>query len=528
VRVDVDRHAGRTAALIALLAVALLGCRKKAEAHSDAPPAGSHAAVAVHGARPALPEIAGFCSRCHSLVAPGDLPADRWDWVIRWMYEIARKRGLDSGAPAVDAVIAHYEQSAARALEYPSTRWPPGPLVFDGTGLAWPPGPGAAGAATLALVGSVAGQQARWWVGNMIYGAVIEFDPARKRSRRIAKLAHPAHLALADLDGDRVDDVLVADLGELARRGGESGAVAWLHPDGNDGYASSRLLSGVGRVADVAAGDADGDGDQDVAVAVFDGAGARALLLLNEGASAREPRFKEITLDARAGAVDVEFTELDGQKPGEIVVLFSQEDEMLVSYGVRAGGFEPKTLARSAIPGFGSSSFTVADIDGDGDRDIVWVHGDVLDTLTVRPYHGLELLVNRGRLEFEQSHLAFLPGATRALVTDLDRDGDQDVVATACLPWGGSQAKRLAAPSERPSLIWLEQKGRLRFEPHAIDANRPCHADIELMDFDLDGDEDIVVPEIDPRSMDGLRDTPENERPWATIYRNEGTARVRR
>jgi hypothetical protein len=92
------------------------------------------------------------------------------------------------------------------------------------------------------------------------------------------------------------------------------------------------------------------------------------------------------------------------------------------------GGFESSVLDRAPHPAFGSSGFSVVDLDGDGDLDFLWTHGDMMDEIPLpKPYHGLRWLENQGG-ELVSRELLRMPGCYRALAHDLDGDGDLDIV----------------------------------------------------------------------------------------------------
>jgi hypothetical protein len=130
----------------------------------------------------------------------------------------------------------------------------------------------------------------------------------------------------------------------------------------------------------------------------------------------------------------------------------------------------------------------LVDLDGDRDLDVLLTNGDMFDDDLLKPYHGVQWLENRGRLRFEPRWLAGLAGAHRAQGVDLDGDGDLDVVASA---FTGAVS---AASAERlPSLVWLEQTRRGRFEKRTIAVGRPKYTTMDAGDLDGDGDVDLVT-----------------------------------
>jgi hypothetical protein len=137
-------------------------------------------------------------------------------------------------------------------------------------------------------------------------------------------------------------------------------------------------------------------------------------------------------------------------------------------------------------PAYGSSGIELTDLDFDGDQDILYTNGDTFDSYQVKPYHGISWLENQGELTFAEHRLTTMPGVHRALAADLDFDGDQDIAAVALLP-----AKTLNEldPEDFDSVIWLEQTAPGTFLRHSIERGRLEHATLAL--GDLDGDEDV-------------------------------------
>lgn len=156
----------------------------------------------------------------------------------------------------------------------------------------------------------------------------------------------------------------------------------------------------------------------------------------------------------------------------------------------------------------------MADVDGDGDQDVVFANGDMFDSLLLKPYHGIQWLENTGVFPFRRHRLAALPGVHRALAGDLDLDGDVDIVAAAFVP---QVIRESEAGRNLESLIWLEQTSAGRFVRHSIEVGNCTHACLDLADFDGDGDLDIATGSIrENRSPD---DSP------VTVWWNERAGR---
>ncbi len=306
--------------------------------------------------------------------------------------------------------------------------------------------------------------------------------------RVLADVAAPARVEVLDADGDGDLDLAVASLGSLPPTDGLVGSVVLLER-GPGGYGQRVLLRDVGRVADVRAGDLDEDGDQDLAVAAFGHVAAGSIGWLEQQAAGD---FVYRELEEVAGASHVPVVDIDGDGHLDVVALVSQASERIDAFLGRGDGtFVKRTLYRAPTPLFGSSGIAPADLDGDGDLDLLYSNGDAFDvpgarsTTMLRPYHGVQWLENRGRRGFVRHDLLRYYGAFSPIPADLDGDGDLDIVATSLVSdW--------ADPSRR-SLIWLENDGTQQFIAHGI-AGVPTHlVTADVADLDGDGRPDIVA-----------------------------------
>jgi hypothetical protein len=181
----------------------------------------------------------------------------------------------------------------------------------------------------------------------------------------------------------------------------------------------------------------------------------------------------------------------DGQL--DFLALISQEDESVEAFINQGGGvFRSRPIWSAPDLTFGSSGIEPVDLDQDGDVDILYTNGDAFDNAYVNPSHGVQWLENQGGFKFARHRIADLIGAFRALATDIDLDGDLDVVATARLP--DQQVKPESVfELPLPSLICLEQTSPGEFARHTLDPRPPSSLALEIGDFDNDGDPDIAV-----------------------------------
>jgi hypothetical protein len=444
------------------------------------------------------------CTGCHELPPPEILPRQAWGPKI---YEMAGLIMAGVGAPEhlkpklsadfdVDAVERYYTSRAPAALPTPEP-WPPAgegsprfarhAMKIAGGG----PLPAIANVRFLDLEGR--GDLAIV-AEDMTQGLVLT-GSARAPERGLSiveRVTAPCHAAVVDLDGDGRRDLLIADLGDVPPSDHLKGSVVWLQRQPGGGYRKHALVTGLPRVADVAALDADGDKDLDLVVAAFGWRQVGSLMLFeNRTRDWRKPIFVSRLLDARTGAIAVPVVDLNRDGRSDVVTVFSQHYETVAALlSTAGGGFRTETLYAAPHAGWGSSWVDVADLDGDGDDDVLLSHGDMLDDFLLKPYHGIQWLENRGSFPFVAHTLAGLNGVHGGKAVDLDRDGDLDVLAVAYVPPARRAEDAPRAPL--PSLVWLEQVGRGRFERRTLEVGAR-HVSADAADFDGDGDVDLVV-----------------------------------
>src|SRR5512137_1029133 len=199
----------------------------------------------------------------------------------------------------------------------------------------------------------------------MGHGLVLLGAPPRRPGelREIAKVPNPAHAAMADLDQDGRQDLLVADIGYFLPEDHEKGTVVWLRQTAPGTFEKHVLAEKVPRAVDVEAADFDGDGDLDLVVAAY-GLHTRGgiLLLENRTNDWTQPQFVPTTLDERAGALHVPIADLDGDGRPDFMALLAQQHETVVAFLNRGEGrFERKTVFAARTPAWGSTGVDLVD-----------------------------------------------------------------------------------------------------------------------------------------------------------------------
>src|SRR5262245_58292011 len=259
----------------------------------------------------------------------------------------------------------------------------------------------------------------------------------------IAGVAAPAHVEAVDFDADGDLDLVVAALGFLFPNNNRVGSVIVFENDGQQQFTSHYIADRVARVADARAADLDGDGDLDVSVAGFGYDDGETSWLENKG----EWKFEQHVLQRLSGGINALPVDLNADKAPDIVALISQEwEEIWAFVNNRRGGFTPQMLWGSTNPDYGSSWITIVDLDRDGDPDILYANGDAFEYAppNSRPWQGIQWLENTSNLKFVFHRIIDLQGATSPQAADLDGDGDLDVlIVTSNNDWDNPPAPSL-------------------------------------------------------------------------------------
>ena len=233
---------------------------------------------------------------------------------------------------------------------------------------------------------------------------------------------------------------------------------------GSGEFSSQRIIStGADGANSVFAADVDGDGDMDVLSASYDD----NTIAWYESDGTGDPIFTahDITTTAN-GASSVFAADVDGD--GDIDVLSASSTDNTIAWYENDGNenFTQHTITSTAT---GASSVYAADVDGDGDLDVL--SASFQD-------HRIAWYENDGSENFTTHTIATnIIGAGSVFAADMDGDGDLDV---------------LSASGQDSRVIWYENDGSQNFTLNEISTAADRPVSVFAADVNSDGHLDVV------------------------------------
>lgn len=255
--------------------------------------------------------------------------------------------------------------------------------------------------------------------------------------------------------------------------------VAWYENDGMQNYTKHSIDTTINGAIYVTAYDADADGDIDLVVNAYDGNAIYSFR--NDGSQ----NFTKYLVDGSANGSNYNtIGDFDGNTIIDLVSANSGDNDLaLYSLAIGPGGpFIAKTIIDGSF--MGANTVEATDIDNDGDLDLL-----------ATAYNGDEIAwyENDGSANFIKHSIdTSAIGALTAYPVDFDSDGDIDFIASISgrlLPVGGDE------------VAWYENDGSQNFTKHIVDASSDYASFGQAADFDNDGDLDIVASATNSNEM---------------------------
>ncbi len=287
-------------------------------------------------------------------------------------------------------------------------------------------------------------------------------DPSWTASDIATSAAGAISVFAADMDGDGDMDIISASYND--------DTIAWYENNGaaDPSWTASDIATSADGARSVFAADLDGDGDMDiVSASVNDDTIA---WYKNNGAA--DPSFTAADIPTNAdGAYSVFAADMDGDGDMDIVSA-SYNDDTIAWYENNGASNPSWTKAVIATSADGPWSVYAADMDGDGDMDIV----------SASSYdHTIAWYENNGASDPSWTAADIATSAelaTSVYVADIDGDGDMDIISS-------SQSDN--------TIAWYENNGAS--DPSFTAADISTNVDgvsVFAADVDGDGDMDIV------------------------------------
>lgn len=287
-------------------------------------------------------------------------------------------------------------------------------------------------------------------------------------------------VTVADFNHDGAMDFAVAAVNEVRPSMSQQsqGSIIWYQnnhaPD--PAFTPHVVINTLAYPVSVQAADIDRDGDIDILSASRDD----NLVIWYENNGAAQSGFTAYIINAGAdGAVSVHFGDINGD--GYLDILSASENDDTIAW-YQNNRDRPTTFTAHHVrhnpgqPGSKDHAKVVfgADIDGDGDTDIVYG----LEEENEVGWYENDGAVHPTFVQNTVTNLAIHTKHVSAI--DFDRDGDMDIVS---------------ASSDDDTIAWYENNGNVDplFSRHVIDDGVDGARYVHMTDLNRDGDLDLIV-----------------------------------
>jgi len=264
-----------------------------------------------------------------------------------------------------------------------------------------------------------------------------------------------------DLDGDGDGDVLSASYYD--------GKVAWYENLGGGSFGAQQVITTAAQGAQsVYAFDLDGDGDADVLSAVS----LDNEIAWYENLGGATFGGQQVITTAAQGAQSVHACDLDGDGDADVLSASMQDGKITWYENLGAGAFGTPQVITTAAQG--AQSVYACDLDADGDVDVLSASDNWFGQDKIAWYENL----GGGSFGAQEVITTSARGAAYVYATDLDGDGDPDV---------------LSASTRDDKIAWYENLGAGSFGAQQVIAGSAQGAtSVYATDLDGDGDADVL------------------------------------
>src|SRR5262245_25180652 len=170
-----------------------------------------------------------FCGACHAYPPPSSFPRWAWKKEVEQGYGFFEKSGRPLQPPPLAAVVKYYEERAPEELPpakiaYAST---PCPVRFEKIDTPRHERLDSPAISNVQLVHLTDPKRLDILACDMRAGLILLLRPyeANPTWRVLAEVPNPAHVEVVDLDGDKIKDLLVANLGNFQPTDRRCGSV---------------------------------------------------------------------------------------------------------------------------------------------------------------------------------------------------------------------------------------------------------------------------------------------------------------
>ena len=433
------------------------------------------------------------CVRCHSLPDPQQLPKETWPFVLTWMSNYLGYTNtyvpfgnnvdhrLMPTAPLLTELefqqLAEYYLLFSPDLERLTTRSgqsrkPTTRFIARRPTMSIPNGE----LVTLAQFDEV---RERFLIGRGASKALQIFDRIGNRLLDLKTQSEP-------IDVDPIPGGYRTTMMGDFMEDQQGGRVVDVTLKSDDRVETKEVITGYHRLTESHTADLNDDGIDDILMIGF-GAGILGKVSVRwfdpEGVTADET----ILIDY-AGALNAHIHDFDRDGLDDVMLLTAQnKQELLLFLNQGEQRFE-KRLILQEFAGFGFNHFSLSDFNRDGWMDLLIANGNNMEIkdAPLKPYHGIRIYENNHDLTFSESFFYPMYGALKALASDFDRDGDQDIAAVAFYPnWDVDNPE---------SFVYLENQGNNVFHPTGLEQkDNGRWISMALGDVNQDGWRDVIL-----------------------------------